>query len=156
LGAAVIAKVDDAPKFVEEAVALLKQAQEVANKGGKGKFELQFQRRQVAGKPSRLITVRDDRAGQPDKEQAKGDAWEEPWVLLVSELDAQTVLACLLPKAEQAEAAVKRFGKQPAQALGSDGPLQKTALLLPPRRQVEAYLNSQILFGLGGFAGLAS
>jgi hypothetical protein len=147
--AAVVAKVDDAPKFVKEAVALLKNTQKAASAAGKGKAELEFRQQSVAGKPSQLITVRDAKGGRKEGERTKETAEEKPLVLLLSELDARTVLVCSLASADQAESAVKRFARQPGQALSSDKALQTTTMLMPPRHQVAAYLNIQTLGLLG-------
>jgi hypothetical protein len=148
--AAVVAKVDDAPRFVKEAVALLKNTQQAANAAGKGKTEIEFREQSIAGKPSQVITVRDAKGGPKEGERTKeGAGGEKPFVLLLSEMDARTVLICSLASADQAEAAVKRFSRQPGQALGSDKALKATTVLLPPRRQVAAYLNIQTLGLLG-------
>src|SRR5439155_15319737 len=94
--AAVVAKVDDAPKFVKEAIALLKHTQQAANAAGKRKTELEFRQQSIAGKPSRLITVRDAKGEPKEGERTKEAAQEKPLVLLLSEIDARTVLVCSL------------------------------------------------------------
>src|SRR5205823_4143081 len=91
-GAAAVVTVDDAPKFMAEGVDLLKRVEQAANAKTKEKdkqVELQYQERKVAGKLSWLIT-------------APGAKGEKASVLLLSALNARTVLVCSLTNADEA------------------------------------------------------
>jgi hypothetical protein len=128
IDAAAIAKVDDAPAFIEAAIALIKEAQKAARAAQKGTIELQFRQEQIAGKSAHLIVLRNQSA------------------LLLTPIDPQTVLACALSSADRAEQAVKQLAGTPAQALGTNALLHKTSALLPAQRQALAYLSIQPLW----------
>jgi N-acetylglutamate synthase-like GNAT family acetyltransferase len=122
---------------------MLKHTQRAAQAGSKSGVEIQYQEKEIAGKPSRLITVRSDEPGKDQKGKAGPQAY------LLSALDGQTVLACMLPKTAQAEQAVVKFTKQADRSLGTNATLQKTRRLLPDALQVEVFLDLQA-FGILG------
>jgi hypothetical protein len=143
---ALLAQVDDAPAVVEQTVELFKQAGK-QSKDGKETFHVEQAR--VAGKPSRLITAAgEEKDGPRDK---KEDAVADLQALLLTELDAKTVLACLLPGADAAEATVTKFASRPAKSLGGNAALKKTAALLPERPQVALYFDAGSAALLGFF-----
>jgi hypothetical protein len=138
IGVGVVARADDAPAFVEETVELLKQIHEAT----KDKGEWTFERKKVADRPSWVIRYVEKKA---DPKDGKPPAAEARGVLVLTELDARTVLAAALPNADQAEVFVKKVaaGDRP---LTKNSGLQKTAALLPDKVQLAAYLN---VAGLG-------
>jgi hypothetical protein len=142
---ALLAQVDDAPAFVEQAVDVIKQTQQVAKESKGSKERLKFEQATIAGKPSRLISVVNEQENKAPEKDAKSSNAPYPGVILLTELDSKTVLACVLPSADAAEAIVKKFAA-PAKSLATNAPLKMTSALLPQRPQVTAYVD------LGSFA----
>jgi hypothetical protein len=135
-----LAQVRDATTFLDDAVDLLRHASRAARSADKTKVEVNYQEKEIAGKPSRLITVR---RGE------QGSGKDRPQVFLLTALDGQTVLGCLLPDREKAEATVTKFSKQGDRSLAANASLQKTRKLLPDKLQVELLLDLQT-FGILG------
>jgi hypothetical protein len=135
-----LAQVRDATTFLDDAVDLLRHASRAARSAAKTKVEVNYQEKEIAGKPSRLITVR---SGE------QGSGKDRPQVFLLTALDGQTVLGCLLPDRAKAEATVTKFSKQGDRSLAANASLQKTRKLLPDKLQVELLLDLQTFDILG-------
>jgi len=135
-----LAQVRDATTFLDDAVDLLLHASRAARSADKTKVEVNYQEKEIAGKPSRLITVR---SGE------QGNGKDRPQIFLLTALDAQTVLGCLLPDRKKAETTVTKFSKQVDRSLAANASLQKTRKLLPDKLQVELLLDLQA-FGILG------
>ncbi len=138
-----LARVKDANAFLDDAVDLLKHAHRAAQSAAKTKVEIQYQEKEIAGRPSRLITVQAGEKGKGQEDKAG------PQTSLVSALDAQTVLACVLPEAGQAEGTIAKFSKQAGRSLATNAQLQETRKLLPDVLQAEVFLDLQA-FGILG------
>jgi hypothetical protein len=140
---ALLAQVKDANAFLDDAVDLLKHAHRAAQAAARTKVEVQYQEKEIGGKPSRLITFQGGEQGKGQEDKAG------PQVYLLSALDGQTVLACVLPEAGQAEQAVTKFSRPADRSLASNAQLHKTRQLLPDKLQVEVFLDLQA-FGILG------
>src|SRR5207302_3842021 len=114
-----------------------------AHAAAKTKVEINYQEKEIAGKPARLITVNRTK-GSNGK-----DGNDRPQVFLLAALDRQTVLGCTLPDAGQAEPTVAKFSKQADRPLSTNAQMQKTRGLLPDKLQVEVFLDLQA-FGILG------
>jgi hypothetical protein len=145
-----VARVDDAPAFVKGTVELLRQVREATK--DKYEAEVTFEQVKLAGRPSWLI-----RYVQKKKEPKDGKPGSPEWrgVLVLTELNAQTVFAAVLRDADRAEAFVKKVGDGSTQPLAKNPGLQKTAALLPEKVNLAAYLNIQPLASLFGFMNTA-
>lgn len=135
-----LAQVRDATAFLDDAVDLLKHSLRAAQRADKTKVEVNYQEKEIAGKPSRLITVRNG-------EQGTGK--DRPQVYLLSALDGQTVLGCMLADREKAEWTVKKYSRPEDRSLATNASLLKTRKLLPDKLQVELLLDLQA-FGILG------
>src|SRR5262249_18286400 len=120
--------------------------------------EISVREVKIAGKPTRLISVKET-PEDDNKPQAKEQNGRRPAVtnavLLLSAIDANTVLVSVLSKADQAEALVRRYANPPARSLAINALLGQTAALLPKQPQVAVYLSfpiSAAAFGLGAAA----
>ncbi len=112
---AFLAKVDDAPAFVQEKIQLILQLHQAMQKYGGDKTELKTEQKRIAGKPSWLITVRTP-IGEKNNSKEKKSFAEETFLL--TEIDSRTVLGAIHFDVAQAEAFVNRFSEKPAQSLG--------------------------------------
>jgi hypothetical protein len=137
------AKVRDANAFLDEAVDMLKHAHRAMHSAAKTKVEITYQEKDIAGKPSRLMTV------MPDKNSASRHNKHQPHVFLLTALDPQTVLGSTLADADRAEAMIQKLSKHAARSLESNAPLQRTQKLLPEKLQVEAFFDLQAFNILG-------
>jgi hypothetical protein len=141
------ARVDDAPAVIAGAVELLKQARAASKE--KHKDEVTFQQKELAGRPSWLIRW----AGKGEPKDGKPSSPEKPaeLVLVLTELNAQTVFASVLWDADRAEAVVKKLAAGSGQPLTKNPGLQKSAALLPEKLQLAVHVNVQPLGRLAGF-----
>ena len=124
---AILVKVDSAPDFVKEAIALVKEGWQETKAGHK--IALKFQQKQIAGKPSQLITSDEEKTRQKDRDRKKNSSQEKPHrrsgAVLLTELDSQTVLVCFLRSVHQVEVAVNAFASQSDQSLATNAGLKK-------------------------------
>jgi len=141
--AVVLAKVREANVFLDDAVDMLKHAHRAMHSAAKTKVEITYKEKDIAGKPSRLITI------LPDKASAGKDDKSRPQVFLLAALDPQTVLASTLADADKAEATIQKFSKSAAKSLEGNTPIQQTKKLLPEKLQVEAFFDLQAFNILG-------
>ena len=138
-----LAKVRDANAFLDEAVDMLMHAHRAMHSAAKTKVEITYKEKDIAGKPSRLITV------MPDKNSAGKNDKDQPQVFLLTALDPQTVLGSTLADADRAEAMIQKFSKPATRSLESNAQLQQTQKLLPKKLQVEAFFDLQAFNILG-------
>jgi hypothetical protein len=143
LAGGLVARVDDAPAFVKESIELLKQIHEATK--GKDRGEVTFEQKKVADRPSWVIRHVEKKEPKDGKQPDNGG------VLVLTELDAKTVLVAALSDANQAEAFVKKMAGGADRPLAKNPGLQKTAALLPDKAQLAAYLNVTGLGFLFGF-----
>jgi hypothetical protein len=139
----ILAKVRDANVFLDEAVDMLKHAHRAMHSAAKTKVEITYKEQDIAGKPSRLVTV------MPDKNSAGKDDKDQPQVFLLTALDPQTVLGSALVDAGRAEAIIQKFSKPAGRSLESNAQVQQTQKLLPEKLQIEAFFDLQA-FGILG------
>ena len=141
--AVVLAQVRDATAFLDDAVDFLRHSTRAVQSADKTKVEVNYQEKEIAGKPSRLITVRDGKSGNGKEGK------DQPQVFLLTALDGQTILGCMLSSPEKAEATVTKYVKQADRSLADNAALEKTRKLLPDKLQVEVLLDLQA-FGILG------
>jgi hypothetical protein len=149
MNAVAIAKVRDANAFLDEAVDLLKHVHRDMRSASKTKVEVNYQEKDIAGKPSRLITV--DRGNDKSKgnDKSAGKENSQRLIFLLSALDNQKILGACLPDANQAEATVAKFSKRPAKSLANDAQILQTRKLMPDQLQVEVFVDLQAFDILG-------
>jgi hypothetical protein len=146
-----LARVDDAPAFVEAAVDLVKQF--VPATSGKDKTDVvTYELVKLAGKPSRLIRAQSKTEPKSDTKESRA----RTLAVLLTEMDSKTVLVAVLKDAAQAEATVKKIVDASARPLARNQELQKTVALLPGKLQLAAYFNiDRWLIGFAGLEGTA-
>jgi hypothetical protein len=125
----VIARVRDAGVFLDDAVDLLKRAQRTVKLAGDVKTEVNYQEKDIAGKPSRLfnVTTRD-----------KGK--ESTSSFLLTAIDNKTVLACFLDRARPEEI-IAKYAKAGEQSLATNAALKTARALLPKTLQAEVFVD---------------
>ena len=138
-GIAFLAKVDDAPAFIQETMQALLQTHQAMQKYGGNKTEVKTEQKGIAEKPSWLITIRTPIGSTKDDAMKPTEFSEETFLL--TEIDANTVLGAVLSKGTQAETVVKAYSQKPAQALGANRGLKETASLLPKELQIVAFIS---------------
>jgi hypothetical protein len=144
-----LARVDDAHAFVTEAVDLFKQLREATK--DKEKSEVTFEEKSLAGRPSWVIR----HVEKNEPKDGKTPPFQWPPALVLSELDAQTVLLSTPENADRAEAIVKKFAEVPKRPLTKNAELQKTAATLPDKLQLAVYVNVRPVVTLFGFSDVA-
>ena len=136
---AFLAKVDDAPAFVQETMQALLQTHLAMQKYDACMVEVKTEQKRIADKQSWLITVRTPNA------EKKGDSKETTGyteqTILLTEIDAQTVLGAVLAHGAGAESLVKSYSQKQAQPLSANRGVMSTAALLPKDLQVAVYVN---------------
>lgn len=156
-----LAQVRDAEAFLGGAVDMIKHAHRSMHEAAKIKAEVTYQEKEIAGKPSWLITIvpSKDPAGD-DKEEATEPARlpldpndRSPRTFLLTALDKQTVLASKFADADQAAAVIEKFSKPATRSIEGNSHLQHTMKLLPEKRQVAAFVDLKALGIMG--AGVA-
>jgi uncharacterized protein (TIGR03067 family) len=143
-----LGRVRDAAAFLDDAVDLLRHCHRAERAAARTKVEINYQEKEIGGKPARLITVKPAEGG--DGKAGK----DRPQVFLLAALDSQTVLGCTLTDAGQAQSTVAKFSKRADRALTANAAMQKTRGLLPNQLQVEVFFDLQA-FGILGSSGLS-
>jgi len=127
----VIAKVRDASVFLDDAVDLLKRTQRTFKLGGDVKTEVNYQEKDIAGKPSRLLNIT---STANDKKSTTS--------FLITALDNTTVLACSV-EGGSPEEIIARYSNAGEQSLATNAAIKAARALLPKTVQAEVFVDLQ-------------